>query len=106
MTLLDVMTRLRSTRFPTPLDEFSVYTVLEGEPGERGDLNLDVVNDVTGKVISSFSGRAEIQSDRKRHVRVVLSEFRFPSPGVYRMVLLCDGETIAETSLILMENPP
>ena len=60
VTLFGIFTSLRATRFPTPSREYSVYALLEGEPGERGDLRLRCTDETTGAVLADHAQRTEI----------------------------------------------
>ena len=104
VTLFGIFTSLRSTRFPTPSREYSVYALLQGEPGERGELRLECVDESTGAVLASHLQRAEIGALGKRHILAPLSEFRFPHPGVYRFALTFNDETIASQTIHV--SPP
>ena len=104
VTLFGIFTSLRATRFPTPAREYSVYALLQGEPGERGDLRLQCIDEATGAVLADHVQRVEMGSLGKRHVHAPLSEFRFPHLGAYRLTLTFNEEEIASQTVDVLGN--
>ena len=104
VTLLGIFTDVRCSRFPSPSRLISAYALLDGDPGEVGEVTLACVEDATGDVQFEERQRIQIGSNGKRHVHIRCGEgFHFPRPGFYRFMLSFDGDPIGEQTLTVQE---
>jgi hypothetical protein len=104
VTLLGIFTSLRATKFPSPFRVMSVYTQLEGDAGEFGDVTLRCESAADGRVIAEETYRVQIGVLGTRHVHIRLDDLRFPQPGPYRFSLVVDHEIIGERTILVTEG--
>jgi hypothetical protein len=104
VTLLGIFPDVRCSRFPSPSRLISAYALLDGAPGELGEVTLACVEDATGETHFQERQRVQIGSNGKRHIHIRCGEgFRFSRPGYYRFVLSFDGNTIGEQTISVQE---
>jgi hypothetical protein len=103
LTLADIFTRIRASRFPSPEQHIVIYALLVGDPGEEGDLEITCVEDATGSTLLSAQQSVQLGEEGKRSVAVFFEGFRFSRPGEYHFALTCNGHVVAEQVLPVVE---
>jgi len=107
-SLINTFTKLRVPQFPSPLQQFAVYTALTDGFGE-GIMDLVVTLVEMDEVIYSYRNRLRFP-DRLMEVQALIhvSKCSYPVAGQYLFTLLIDGVWVAHRRLevVLKEAQP
>ncbi len=99
VTIVSAFKTMRVDVFPTPPQQFTIYTVLtDGE----GDATIEVVGTRidTDEVIYAYRNRFRFLSRLTEvNLRVRVTSCRFPAPGRYLFSFLVDGEWVAHRAI-------
>jgi hypothetical protein len=103
VVLHEVFTNFRVTGAGTRRIPFSLYALLIGNPGETATLQLQCIEQATGRMYAQAGGPATIGGSGKSHLHIRLDQYQFPRPGLYRFVLTADQQSIAELSIAVRQ---
>ena len=103
VTLHEVFSTFRVTGPGAHRIPISVYALLTGDPAETGSIQLECIEQATGRVYARARGSVTMGVLGTRHLHIRLDQYYFPRPGLYRFVLTAQQQVIAEQTITVRE---
>lgn len=105
VTLLGVFTEVTTPCFPSHPLSLSGYVLLNGDPGEVGEITWQLLEEETGFIYFQDSQRVQLGKNGQRHVRMRFWNARLPRPGKYHVAASVDGNVLAQQTMHVRRVP-